>query len=261
MIISHKHQYLFVETPLTGSTAISAELREHYAGESILRKHSTFAEFFLQATEEERGYFVFTGVRNPLDMEYSRYVKMKNNHKQNFTTPERFQRNGGWISDEDLEKYAYIQSEEATYSRYLARYMKSVYRNIYHDNKSVYDYVMRFEGLEDSFAELLSKLGIDQVRPLPVVNRTSRKSSGNYIDAYSPEIRQKICSLWGPYMHDWGYILPEHWGVSGDRREYARFFICSRLAGLKRSRFFLKRKRLAGIIESGTKPIRKIMSK
>ena len=60
MIISHVHRYLFVELPHTGSSAVSRELREHYAGTQILYKHARYAEFLRSCSAEERDYFVFS---------------------------------------------------------------------------------------------------------------------------------------------------------------------------------------------------------
>ena len=40
MVISHKHRYVFVEIPHTGSHAISKELCEFYDGQIIHRKHA-----------------------------------------------------------------------------------------------------------------------------------------------------------------------------------------------------------------------------
>src|SRR2546426_260618 len=40
LIVSHKHRYVFVELPRTGSTAVRHELRELYDGTPILHKHS-----------------------------------------------------------------------------------------------------------------------------------------------------------------------------------------------------------------------------
>lgn len=36
---------------------------------------------------------------------------------------------------------------------------------------------MRFENLQADFAQVLNLLGIEQIRPLPVINRTSDKKS------------------------------------------------------------------------------------
>ena len=75
MIISHQHKYLFVELPRTGTTAVSRELRLMYAGTRILRKHSSYQEFLRKASDEEKKYFVFTCIRNPLDDAVSHYFK------------------------------------------------------------------------------------------------------------------------------------------------------------------------------------------
>jgi len=45
MIVSHRHRYLFIEIPLTGSWAIHRELREHYGGSPILHKHASYPEY------------------------------------------------------------------------------------------------------------------------------------------------------------------------------------------------------------------------
>ena len=40
MIISHRHRYVFVKLPRTGSSAVRRELRELYDGVPILHKRS-----------------------------------------------------------------------------------------------------------------------------------------------------------------------------------------------------------------------------
>ena len=88
MIISHTHKYLFIELPMTGSTAISKELREQYDGVSILQKHSTYLDFLRVANEAEKQYFVFAGIRHPLDQVVSHYFKFKTGHDGQFTAAE-----------------------------------------------------------------------------------------------------------------------------------------------------------------------------
>ena len=77
MIVSHEHRYVFIEVPHTASVAISTELRENYDGQRFLRKHATYRDFLRQATPEQRGYFAFAAVRNPLDVAVSRYYRFK----------------------------------------------------------------------------------------------------------------------------------------------------------------------------------------
>lgn len=67
VIISDRHRYLFVELPRTGSTAVHRELKARYDGTPILTKHATYRDFLKVATENQKRYFVFSSVRNPLD--------------------------------------------------------------------------------------------------------------------------------------------------------------------------------------------------
>ena len=89
MIISRKHNYVFVEMPRTGCTAVGKELLSQYGGERILRKHSTYPDFLRIATDDEKRYFVFSGVRNPLDDAVSHYFKLKTDHHSRFSDPTR----------------------------------------------------------------------------------------------------------------------------------------------------------------------------
>ena len=53
----------------------------------ILKKHSRYHEFLKIATEEQKKYFVFSGIRNPMDSIISVYSKFVSNHKGKFTNP------------------------------------------------------------------------------------------------------------------------------------------------------------------------------
>jgi hypothetical protein len=85
MIISHIHKYLFVELPRTGSTAISRELLQNYQGVKILRKHATYFDFLKRKARREK-YFVFSGIRNPLDDAVSA-TSSKTDHRNQYTDP------------------------------------------------------------------------------------------------------------------------------------------------------------------------------
>ena len=77
MVISHYYKYIFIETPQTGCSAIRNELLENYKGEIILNKHSVYSEFLASASKEEREYFAFSSIRNPLDKHTSSFLKLK----------------------------------------------------------------------------------------------------------------------------------------------------------------------------------------
>lgn len=75
MIISHKNGCVFIEFPDSASSAIHEELREYYDGVPIfhatLGRHGYYHEFLRSATAEEKNYFVFSCMRNPLDVAVS----------------------------------------------------------------------------------------------------------------------------------------------------------------------------------------------
>ena len=118
MVISHEHRYLFVELPHTGSTAIHAELCSNYTGENILHKHAYYHEFLKVASSEEKKYFAFSGLRNPLDEAVSIFFKYKTNHG-NYINPRQMKKNGGWVNKRDLVRYHYIKDNNADFPLYF----------------------------------------------------------------------------------------------------------------------------------------------
>lgn len=209
MVISHKHKYLFVELYFTGSTAISAELCELYDGEKILSKHSRYHEFLKVASPEEKQYFVFSCIRNPMDTVVSGFMKFKTNHHGKYTDPKEWRRNGGTITDKNLELYNKIK--DLSFEEYFLKYHRFPYdnwSNVAHDK---FNYVIKFEDIQNGFAEVLKKLNITQVRELPQKNKTSQKDS--FIKYYTPEIREHAIYVFGPFMKKWGYSFPDEWKV------------------------------------------------
>ena len=147
MIINHEHRYVYVEVPRTGSSAVRKELQEMYGGEHILRKHATYRDFLRQATqdvrdfaakmprsngrtgsigtvatEDEKTYFVFSGIRNPLDVAVTRYVHLKSNVKDHFTDSWSVKVRNSLASKIERRIYAWIQRTDATFEQFLKRW-------------------------------------------------------------------------------------------------------------------------------------------
>jgi hypothetical protein len=210
MVISHKYKFLYVELPHTASTAISAELCELYGGEKILRKHARYHEFLKIATDEEKKYFVFSGIRNPLDEIVSIYLKFKSNHKNRFTTPSEWKRNGGGIPDSMLSKYNFV-CNNPDFEDYFRKYYKFPYDNWSCLAHKKFGFVIKFENLQEDFAKVLQLLKIEQIRELPHINKTKLKEESYEVLFNNEKIRsyaQKIC---GGFMEEWGYDLPNSW--------------------------------------------------
>lgn len=214
MIVSHTHRYLFVEVPRTGCTAVARELCEHYDGEPVLYKHAHLTELPETLTSRVRDYVIGAGVRNPLDRTVSRFEKLRSDHKANYTTPTKRVDAGGWVTARDVEEYEFIQRPGVGFPEFFARYHRRVARDQWAAECAAAQVVLRFEALEQGFAEFLRRAGLPQHRPLPHVNPTTRES-GDYRIYYTPEVRQRAVDVFGPLMQQYGYGWPEEWGVRG----------------------------------------------
>ena len=211
MIISHKHKYLFVALPQTGSTAISRELKENYAGERILFKHATYEDFLKIATPEEKEYFVFSCVRNPLDYAVSQYFKYVTDHKHKYTDPNRLKRLRGIVAQLYRQRFDFVRQHQPTFASYFERYYRTPYSNWSMLSHKNFDFIIRFERLQDDFAEALRRVGIEPVRPLPHTNPTGKKNR-DFLSYYTPDVRDRAKWVFGPYMQKWGYEFPPDWG-------------------------------------------------
>jgi hypothetical protein len=209
LIISHKHRYLFIEIPLTASWAIHRELRIHYDGQPILHKHATYHEFRQQASPDELKYFVFATVRNPLDKILSTYFKIKNNQEQVFSKDNSLQEMV--IDYSDLNKYQYVKEECASFEDYFKKFYRIPYSDMIDLSSRHLDWVLRYENIQDQFTGLLSKLGLEQVRPLPVFNQTPEKPR-EFLPYYTPAIINQAKRICGPFMKKWNYQFPDNWG-------------------------------------------------
>jgi len=169
MIISHRHRYVFVELPRTGSRAVRRELRELYDGVPILHKHSTYDEFRRQASDDERGYFAFSAIRNPLDDAVSRYFKLKTDHHQRFSDVSRQRHRRPLNSLLDTRMYRYIATTDADFSTFFLHFYRMPFDTWASLDHQSFGSVMRFERLADDFDATLRRIGIEPVRPLPEI--------------------------------------------------------------------------------------------
>ena len=212
MIISDKYKYVFIQLPRTGSTAIGRELCRLYDGKQILYKHSTYHEFIKVASEEQKNYFVFSCIRNPLDDAVSRFFKLKTNYRERYTDPVKLKRRSqNFVERIETRLFHYIQENDVDFETFFLR----VYRIPYNDWSSLdhdeFDFVIRFENLQEDFDRALELIGIEQIRSLPVRNKTPKRRS-NYLTHYTPAAMKRAKRVFGPYMKQWGYDFPSGWG-------------------------------------------------
>lgn len=204
MIVSHKHKYVFIQSPHTGCTAVGRELVDFYDGEPMLFKHAAYHDFLRAATPAMKQYFVFSTVRNPIDELVSFYYKLKSNHGEDFTRPERLKINGGWVTPRIIKRYQAVQDENLSFIDYLARFYRMPHVNWTVLDHKKFDYVMRYESLQDDFSVALNKLGIEQLRSIPVVNPT-KKDNDDIISTLTAEELETLAWVIGPLLDYWDY--------------------------------------------------------
>jgi hypothetical protein len=214
MIISHQYKYVFVELPRTGTTSIGRELCKVYGGRRILYKHSTYHDFLRSATDEEKTYFVFSCIRNPLDDAVSRYYKLKVNHRERYTDPVKMKRRRKIFVERIEDRlFNFIQENDADFETFFLKFYIFPYNDwssIEHDK---FDFVIHFENLHDDFAKALELIGIEQKRQLPTRNKTGERAR-DYLAYYTPPTIKRAKRVFGPYMKQWGYEIPHNWGES-----------------------------------------------
>lgn len=211
MIISHKHKYLFIEVPHTGSTSISEELIANYDGLPILKKHTQYNDFLRQANKDEKNYYIFSGVRNPLDEAVSVFLKIKNNHKGNYTDPGKLRINGGFVTGKKMKIREYVEENDPDFGQYLMRFYKKPFDNMNAAYFHKMDYIIHFERIAEDFSYVIEKnIGLPLKRALPIVNKTEGKES--FLDYYgSEEVIKHALDVFGPFMLKWGYQIPSTW--------------------------------------------------
>lgn len=217
MIVSHRHRYVFVELPLTGSTAIAKELVELYDGEPFLKKHSTYQDFLRAADPSWHDYFVFSGIRHPLDQVVSRYSKLRSDHKGKYSklSNDAAPRAKGlhflalqWVQS---RRFAFVKAGGASFESFLFKFYRTPYSDWSVLSHKDFNAVTRFESLAEDFDRTLRAIGIEPVRPLPQRNKTQDKTEwqSHYTD---DRARKRAVRVFGPFMKYWGYEFPRDWG-------------------------------------------------
>ena len=206
LVISHVHKYLFIETPRTASSAISAELRENYAGEKILHKHANYSDIPRGIRRELGEYVVFAGVRNPLDDAASLFQKLLTNHKGAYSDPTQWVENGGWVNSRLRRLFRLVHSPGGTFLSFLQHAFPQTYCSRICLNKRHCDTFIRFENLQADFTSVLDCIGISQKRKIPQRNVTAGKRTYSEYYDQSPETTLQIAKTFGPFMIEWGYI-------------------------------------------------------
>ena len=208
MIINHQHQFCFFAVPRTASTAISTVLKEKLRSERIMKMHNSYTEFMDVAKAEEKQYFKFASIRNPMDSVVSAYFKKKTDHNGRFSRG--YYKNGRPIGAQALEEFAFISKDNASFQDYFCKFYTEPYHRPRHEETvRNMDAIIRFESLNEDFEKVMNQLKLP-FYPVPQINSTSARDR-DFIPFYTPEIIPQAKAVFGEIMKDWGYDFPEEW--------------------------------------------------
>jgi hypothetical protein len=215
MIISHKHKYVFVELPQTASSAIAKELKANYDGQEILFKHALYStDFMKQASKEEKEYTVISGLRNPMDICVSNYFKFKTDHENRYSNP-RLMKHGllrryimRWWN---VRQYKNILGKNESFEEFFMRAYSIPYASWSILEHKKFDFIIRFENLQEDFSKALSVIGVEKVRDIPVANKTAEKTKSFWEYYETDRAKRRAKYIFGPYLKRWGYEFPSSW--------------------------------------------------
>jgi hypothetical protein len=205
MILSHKHRFIFLAVPKTGTHAVRFALREHL-GETDEEQVQLFVQKELPYPEIARirhghirwdeigavvpegvwaGYFKFAFVRNP----WERFVSY----------------------------CAFMHRGTDAFSRDPRGLMRSVLDNPEHrqrvvfqpqhqficdaDGKIMIDHVGRQETMQDSYNVIADRIGV----PRQELERKNASSHGPWRDYYDDELKRRVAELYARDIDVFGY--------------------------------------------------------
>lgn len=212
MVISHKYKYVFIENPRTGTSSIRKELVEKYDGKVILQKHATYSEFMAQASDDEKKYYVFIGIRNPLDRVVSDFVKRKVSKSKSYKDALELKGRKRFFEARRMWSAKRIKKDNYTFYKYLKEIKNKPYDDMSTMYRDKFDGIIRFESLNNDFEKILNEIGIRQKEKLSLFNKTPTKK--NYLKYYENiELKKMALEKCHIFMNIWGYKIPDGWPI------------------------------------------------
>lgn len=209
-MISHTHKFIFIHVPKTGGTSVQNILKDYSSNKIIIypsqaesnKAHDSFINRFEVQSEDPKfkiskhtmlngyykqwkeeyddidNYFKFGIIRNPWDRAISYYFWF-NRYNVNF------------------DKKQFI---DTLIPNCCCDFFHIISENIYK-----FDYLIRFETLQDNFNVVCDKIGIPP-QQLPHANKTKHK---HYTEYYDDETRQIVAEKYAKDINMFGYKFGE----------------------------------------------------
>jgi len=172
------------------------ELLENYDGEILYHKHCNYPPIINDSSIKNlKDYFIFGVIRDPIDKSFSEYNKIKFNANNQYTNENFFMENGGVVSKKMRKVYRKVKKMKSFEEYIKYRYKFKLYHDWVNINSPYLDGIIRFEKLSEDFELIIKELNLPFKRSLPLINKTAKKESENYLN---PKIKKNV---FGPYYN------------------------------------------------------------
>lgn len=213
MVISNRHRYLYFVVPKCASATVRQSIAPYTdIGYPVTKypQHQTIRQFLESphAGLFQEGFFRFTFVRNPYDRLYSGYVQ------------DRYAATQGLRWQKVKDPIFRVIGDD--FNRYVREYVRPADRLnawdwicwcpmhafAYLDNECVMDFVGRSESVEQSLAELSTRLGLPIRKAADVnVNVSPAGESLKYLERYDRDTLELVNDLYHQDFENFGYTM------------------------------------------------------
>jgi hypothetical protein len=194
-MISHRLRCAYVHVPKTGGHSIDRFFIDRGLV-SVGRWHATATEL-RRKIDPGKGYFLFATVRNPWDRFLSEYMWQASAFPSQIPTP--------W-GNKAITFADYCRSDFAWYPDTEIRngHLSDQAGFVFDDgDHSIVDLVVRFERLQEGFAEVCQRLGLSKTT-LPHLNRTEHVPYWHY---YTDELIELVAKRYERDIRLLGYTF------------------------------------------------------
>ena len=177
------------------------------AGREFLAKHAGVEQARAALGNQFDRYIFVSGIRNPLDQAVSSYFKAVNDPSAGTSRSltHRLTR-----TSTSAERADFAKCLPTDFSRFFCEFYSWVYAPRWLSSQRESDSVIRFESIQQGFAEALALTNTPLERPLPLINKTQRPSR-TFEDFYNDRAQAHAHRVFGPFMDEWGYSFPNGW--------------------------------------------------
>lgn len=190
----HEYKCIYVHIPKCGGISISNTLFGNLGGGHLPLKHFQL----LFTTDQFESYFKFAIVRNPWDRLVSAYLFLKKggiNEKDRVWAEQNL---GEYKTFEEFVKNWMVQ-KHALKQLHFKPQVEYIYDN---RNNLLTDFLGRFENFENSYKEILFRLGLPYT---PVKNENINKTRRDYTKYYSAETAEIVEKVYKKDIELLGY--------------------------------------------------------